>query len=169
MELFEWTALQLGEQIRSGKVSIPEVTRAALDAAKAKNPENNAFITLTEEEALARAEQLQKGVKEAESPLYGVPMAYKDNICTKGVKTTCASKILGEFRRGEEPGKPRACARWQQRRRGGCGGCGRMLVHHRQRYRRLYPAACLLLRCDRHQAHLRNGEPVRPDRLCLLP
>ena len=97
MELFELTALQLGEQIRSGAVSIPEVTRAALDAAKAKNQENNAFITLTEEEALARAEQLQKGVKETESPLYGVPMAYKDNICTKGVKTTCASKILGEF------------------------------------------------------------------------
>ena len=97
MELFELTALQLGEAIKKGDVSIPEVTRAALDAAKAKNGENNAFITLTEEEALRRAETLQKGVKEAESPLYGVPMAYKDNICTKGVKTTCASKILGDF------------------------------------------------------------------------
>ena len=97
MEQNNLTALQLGEAIKKGDVSIPEVTRAALDAAKAKNGENNAFITLTEEEALRRAETLQKGVKEAVSPLYGVPMAYKDNICTKGVKTTCASKILGDF------------------------------------------------------------------------
>ena len=97
MEQNNLTALQLGEAIKKGDVSIPEVTRAALDAAKAKNGENNAFITLTEEEALRRAEELQKGVKEAESPLYGVPMAYKDNICTKGVKTTCSSKILGDF------------------------------------------------------------------------
>ena len=97
MELFELTALELGGKIKAGEVSIPEVTRAALEAAERKNPENNAFITLTAGDAMARAEELQKGVKTAESPLYGVPMAYKDNICTRGVKTTCASKILGDF------------------------------------------------------------------------
>ena len=57
----------------------------------------NSFITRTGEQALDRAKALQAGVKEAASPLYGVPMAIKDNICTRGVKTSCASKILGDF------------------------------------------------------------------------
>lgn len=96
MELSELTALQLGAAIRAGELSIPEVTRTALDIA-AKGT-HNAFITLTASQAMARAESLQKGIKDAESPLYGVPMSLKDNICTSAVKTSCASKILGEFR-----------------------------------------------------------------------
>ncbi len=95
MELSELTALQLGAAIRVGEVSIPEVTQAALDVA-AKGT-HNAFITLTAGQAMARAEELQKNRKNAESPLYGVPMSFKDNICTKGVKTSCASRILGNF------------------------------------------------------------------------
>lgn len=95
MELSELTALQLGAAIRVGEVSIPEVTQAALDVA-AKGT-HNAFITLTAGQAMARAEELQKKRKDAESPLYGVPMSFKDNICTKGVKTSCASRILGNF------------------------------------------------------------------------
>ena len=96
MELFELTALELGTAIRKGEVSIPEAARAALAAAG--QAEDNAFLTLTEEAAMERAEELQKNLKAAQNPLYGVPMAIKDNICTRGVRTTCASKILGEFR-----------------------------------------------------------------------
>jgi aspartyl-tRNA(Asn)/glutamyl-tRNA(Gln) amidotransferase subunit A len=97
MELNELTALQLGAAIKAGKVSIAEATAAALEQIKAKNHENNAYITVLEEQAADQAQKLQAGAKDASSPLYGVPMALKDNICTKGVKTTCASKILGEF------------------------------------------------------------------------
>lgn len=97
MELTELTALELGEAIKKGQVSVPEATHAALNQVAKANPENNAFITVTAEAAMARAEALQKGVKDAAAPLYGVPMALKDNICTKGVKTSCASKILGDF------------------------------------------------------------------------
>ncbi|MCI2105742.1 MAG: Asp-tRNA(Asn)/Glu-tRNA(Gln) amidotransferase subunit GatA [Intestinimonas sp.] len=97
MELMELTALELGAAIKKGEVSVPEATRAALNRVSEANPENNAFITVTAEAAMARAEELQKGVKDASAPLYGVPMALKDNICTKGVKTSCASKILGDF------------------------------------------------------------------------
>ena len=98
MELLELTALQLGEKIKAGEVSIPEATQAALDRLTARDADCNAFITVTAEEALKRAEELQKGVKDAASPLYGVPMSFKDNICTKGIKTSCASKILGDFK-----------------------------------------------------------------------
>ena len=94
-EILNLTALQLGQAIRSGETSIPEVTRAALDAAQ-QDP-HNSFITLNPEQAMTRAEALQQRLPAAESPLYGVPVALKDNICTRGIRTTCASKILGDF------------------------------------------------------------------------
>ena len=97
MELRELTALELGGAIKRGEVSVKEAAQAALDAVAEQDGALNAFITVTAERALSRAEQLQAGVKDAQSPLYGVPMAIKDNICTKGVKTSCASKILGDF------------------------------------------------------------------------
>lgn len=97
MEWNQMTALQLGEKIKAGEISVREATQAALDQISDRQGENNAFLTVTAERTLARAEELQKGVKGAASPLYGVPMALKDNICTKGVKTSCASRILGEF------------------------------------------------------------------------
>ena len=95
-ELLNLTALQLGEAIRKGEASIPEVTRLALETAQ--SAPHNAFITFTSQRALERAEALQKGLKDTSSPLYGVPMAIKDNICTQGIKTSCASKILGDFK-----------------------------------------------------------------------
>ena len=95
-ELLDLTALQLGAAIKKGEVSIEEATRAALEAVEA-NQKLNSFITRTGEQALEQAKALQANAKTAASPLYGVPMAIKDNICTKGVKTTCASKILGDF------------------------------------------------------------------------
>ena len=98
MELRTLTALELGAAIRKGEVSVVEATQAALDAIRERDGALNSFITVEGERALARAEQLQKGVKDAVSPLYGVPMGVKDNICTKGVKTSCASKILGDFK-----------------------------------------------------------------------
>ena len=97
MELMELTALELGTAIKKGRVSVKEAAQAALDRIAAQSSALNAFITVTGERALDRAGKLQAGVKDAESPLYGVPMALKDNICTRGVWTTCASKILGEF------------------------------------------------------------------------
>lgn len=97
MVLRELTALELGAAIKKGEVSIREAAQAALDAVAIRDQALNAFITVTGKQALDRAAKLQAGAKNAKSPLYGVPMAIKDNICTKGVKTSCASKILGEF------------------------------------------------------------------------
>ena len=96
-ELLELSALELGAAIKAGDVSIAEATQTALDVMAEREPSLNCFITAAGEQAMARAQTLQAGVKEATSPLYGVPMAIKDNICTKGVKTCCASKILWDF------------------------------------------------------------------------
>ena len=91
MDLCELTALELSEKLRFGEVSQHEAIKAALMRIDAAQPENNAFITVTDAPSLPAADL-------SASPLAGVPMAYKDNICTKGVKTSCASKILGSFK-----------------------------------------------------------------------
>ncbi len=96
-ELLELTALELGAAVKKGDVSAEEATRTALEAMEEREGALNCFITRTGEQALERAKSLQARVKEAKSPLYGVPMAFKDNICTRGVKTSCASRILGDF------------------------------------------------------------------------
>ena len=97
-EILNLTALQLGAAIRKGEVSPVEATRAALEQIEARKVDN-AFTALTAETALRRAEAVGKKIAAGEltAPLAGVPLGIKDNICTKGVSTTCASKILTGF------------------------------------------------------------------------
>lgn len=98
MSLFDLTALQLGAAIRAGEVSAREAARASLDAIAARQGENNAFITVLAEQAMAQTGALDEDKEKlAAGPLAGVPAGVKDNICTLDVKTSCASKILGEF------------------------------------------------------------------------
>ena len=89
MELYELTALELAGQLRAGAVTQAEAIAAAAGQIAACQPGNNAFITVADSPAPAPAPSA--------SLLAGVPMAYKDNLCTRGVRTTCASKILGDF------------------------------------------------------------------------
>ena len=93
------TAVELGKKIKAGEVSVVEATEAALNAIEAKEDKVNSFVTVDREGALKQAEEVQKKIDAGEltSPLAGVPVAIKDNMCTEGLLTTCSSKILGNF------------------------------------------------------------------------
>jgi aspartyl-tRNA(Asn)/glutamyl-tRNA(Gln) amidotransferase subunit A len=94
------SALGLGERIKAREISVADAVKAQLETIKERDPDYRCYITVLEEEAYAQAAKVQKRIDSGElkaSLLAGVPMAVKDNICTKGVKTTCASKILYNF------------------------------------------------------------------------
>ncbi len=101
MNLMSLTAVELGKKIKSGEVSVKEAAESSLAAIRAREADVHSFVTVVDEEAvLARAEKVQKQLLAGEigSPLAGVPVAIKDNMCTKGILTTCSSKILGNFK-----------------------------------------------------------------------
>lgn len=99
MNLMSFTAVELGRMIKKKEVTVEEVTRAALDAVKAKEDQVNSFVMVDEEGALMRAAEVQKQIDDGTltGPLAGVPVAIKDNMCTEGMLTTCSSKILYNF------------------------------------------------------------------------
>lgn len=94
------SAVELGKKIKSGEIGVAEAAKAALEETRRCEDQINSYVTVLEEEAiLERAEKVQKQIDsgELDSPLAGVPTAIKDNMCTKGILTTCSSKILGNF------------------------------------------------------------------------
>ncbi len=93
------TALALGKKIKAKEVSVKEAVTEALEAIEKKEERVHSFITVDREGALRRAEEVQKQIddKTLTGPLAGVPAAVKDNLCTKGLLTTCASDILCNF------------------------------------------------------------------------
>lgn len=96
----QFTALELGNKIKQKEISVEEAVKSQFEVIKEKEAEYHCYLTLLEEEALERAKKVQAQIMAGElqnSPLAGVPVAIKDNICTRGVKTTCASKILYNF------------------------------------------------------------------------
>lgn len=99
MSILELTAVELGKKIKDKEITVVEATKAALEQIKAVESDVHGYVSYDEESALKRAEEVQKGIDDGTytGPLAGVPMAIKDNICTKGYITTCSSKILENF------------------------------------------------------------------------
>ena len=99
MSLMSLTAVELGKEIKAKKVTVREAVMAALDQIESLDGTYNSYVTVDREGALKRADEVQKLIDagELDSPLAGVPVAIKDNMCTKDMLTTCSSKILGNF------------------------------------------------------------------------
>ena len=99
MSLMSLTAVELGRKIKEKEVTVEEAVTAALDAIEKREAQVHSFVTVDREGALKRAKEVQAKIDAGEltGPLAGVPVAIKDNMCTKGLLTTCSSKILNNF------------------------------------------------------------------------
>ena len=98
MELYEKSAHELSEMLSKKECSSEEITMSVLDRAEATEPKVGAYLTICREEALKKARELDNRLtKQARHPLAGIPIGIKDNISTKGLLTTCASKMLYNY------------------------------------------------------------------------
>ena len=99
MSILDLTALELGKKIMAGEITSPQATEAVIKQIKAVEEQVHSYVTLDEEGAMKRAKEVQAQIEAGilTGPLAGVPAAIKDNMCTKGMRTTCSSKILENF------------------------------------------------------------------------
>lgn len=100
MELYTHTIRELHEKLRDGEVTSREITESVLARIDEVEPLLNSYIRVMKEEALAQADEVDELLRKGEielNYLTGIPLAIKDILCTKGVTTTCGSKILENF------------------------------------------------------------------------
>jgi aspartyl-tRNA(Asn)/glutamyl-tRNA(Gln) amidotransferase subunit A len=97
--VLELSALEIGKLIKSGELTSVQATQAFLDAIESLDKDYKSYITVCRDSALARAAEVDSLIAQGKltGDLAGVPIAIKDNICTKGTATTCASKMLANF------------------------------------------------------------------------
>lgn len=99
MNITDLTVHELMEKMANKELNSEEVTKAYVEKINEKEKDVNAFITTLCDEALVKAKEIdeKKEKGDEKSSLAGIPIGIKDNICTKGIKTTCASKMLEDF------------------------------------------------------------------------
>ena len=97
--ILELSALDIGSKIKSGEITSVQATQAFLDAIESLDKDYKSYITVCRDSALARAAEVDSLIAQGRltGDLAGVPIAIKDNICTKGTATTCASRMLANF------------------------------------------------------------------------
>lgn len=99
MSITDRTAVELSAAIRAGQVTAVEAVEDMLARIEEREGRYNCYVTVDREGALAQAKEVQDKIRAGKltGPLAGVPVAVKDNLCTKGLLTTCASRMLGNF------------------------------------------------------------------------
>lgn len=99
MKLEEFTCHEIHNLLKSKEVTSLEVTQSVIKRIEALDSKIHAFITICFDEAIEQAKEVDKKIARGEEihPLAGIPIAIKDNMCTKGITTTCGSKILHNF------------------------------------------------------------------------
>ena len=99
MELYKLSAAELAKMLREGKCTSTQILDSIYERIDAVEDKVEAFVTITKEQAYAKAKEIDEKFARGEKlhPLAGIPIAIKDNICTKDVLTTCSSKMLYNF------------------------------------------------------------------------
>ncbi len=99
MNITELTVHELREKLDKKELTSEEITKAYVDRINDKEKDINAFVTTTLDEALNKAKEIdkEKNSEKLENSYAGIPLGIKDNMCTKGVKTTCSSRMLENF------------------------------------------------------------------------
>ena len=99
MNITDLTVHELKEKLDKKEITITEITKAYVDRINEKEPEVKAFVTTLTDTAMKEAKQIEEKVNNGEikTEFAGIPIGIKDNMCTKGVKTTCSSKMLENF------------------------------------------------------------------------
>lgn len=99
MKITELTVHELIEKLKNKELTSTEITQSYVDKIKEKEPEVQAFVTTLEDEALKQAKEIdeKRASEQIKNDLAGIPIGIKDNMCTKGIKTTCSSHMLENF------------------------------------------------------------------------